>query len=64
MDSQTIKDQVISYIKSLPDDVRLEDIMYHLYVKEKIAQGLKDADEGRLISHEKVKALVEKWLIR
>ena len=61
MSSEKIKDQIISLIKSLPDNVTLEDIMYHLYVREKIFRGLKDADEGKKVSNEKAKQIIEKW---
>jgi len=61
MSTEKIKDQIISFIKSLPDDVTLEDIMYHLYVREKIFRGLKDADEGKIVSNENAKKVIEKW---
>ncbi len=61
MRTEKIKDQIISFIKSLPDDVTLEDIMYHLYVREKIFRGLKDADEGKKVSNEEAKKIIEKW---
>lgn len=32
-----------------------DDIMYEFYVKKKIATGIKAAEEGRTIPHEKVK---------
>ena len=59
--TENIKDQIISFIKSLPDEVTLEDIMYHLYVREKIFHGIKEADEGKKVSHEKAKEIIEKW---
>ena len=31
-----LKEEVISLIKELPDDITLDDIIYHLYVKQKI----------------------------
>jgi len=62
MSTEKIKDQIISFIKSLPEDVTLEDIMYHLYVREKILRGLKEADEGKNVSNEKAKEIIEKWL--
>ena len=62
MSSENIKDQIISFIKTLPDDITLEDIMYHLYVREKIFRGIKDADEGKKVSNEKAKEIIEKWL--
>ena len=61
MSSENIKDQIISLIKSLPDDITIEDIMYHLYVREKISRGIKDADEGIKVSNEKAKEIIEKW---
>ena len=61
MSTENIKDQIISFIKSLPEDVTLEDIMYHLYAREKIFRGLKDADEGKKVSNENAKEIIEKW---
>jgi hypothetical protein len=61
MESKSTRDAVISYLKTLPDDVTLEDIMYNLYVKEKILHGLKDAKAGKVFSNEKAKEIIEKW---
>lgn len=58
---ETEKENVLQMIKELPDDITLEDIMYHLYAREKIIRGLKDADEGRKVSNEKAKEVIEKW---
>ena len=44
-------------ISRLPEEVTWEDIMYRLYVKRKIEEGIKAADEGRTISHDEVKEL-------
>ncbi|TKJ23247.1 MAG: hypothetical protein CEE43_03700 [Promethearchaeota archaeon Loki_b32] len=57
----TEKENVMQMIKELPDDITLEDIMYHLYAREKIIRGLKDANEGRKVSNEKAKEVIEKW---
>ncbi|MFW9989389.1 MAG: hypothetical protein ACFFC3_12100 [Candidatus Odinarchaeota archaeon] len=57
----TEKENILQMIKELPDDSTLEDIMYHLYAREKIIRGLKDADEGRKVSNEKAKEVIEKW---
>ncbi len=56
------KDAVIALIKSLPDNVTLEDIMYHLYVKEKILKGQKQLAEGQAYSQEEIEDQVEQWL--
>ena len=49
------KEQAMSVIQSLPDDCTYDDIMYELYVRKKVEEGIKDADEGRTIPHEEVK---------
>ncbi len=50
-----IKDQAINLIKELPDNVTWEDIMYKLYVREKIEKALDEADKGDFVSHEEAK---------
>ena len=45
-----LKEAVIRLIQSLPDDCTLEDIQYHLYVREKVEAGLRDVAEGRVVS--------------
>jgi predicted transcriptional regulator len=49
------RDVARQIIDQLPDQATWDDIRYALYVKQKIEAGLKAADEGRTISHEKVK---------
>lgn len=49
-------------IKDLPDDVSLDEVMYHLYVKQKILRGLEDVKHDRTYSHDQVKKMLEKWL--
>ncbi len=61
MDSKTTNEMVISYLQTLPDDVSLEDMMYHLYVQEKILRGIKDAEEDNVITDEEMLQTIEKW---
>jgi len=51
------KDEAIKLITRLPDEVSWDDIMYRIYVKRKIEEGVIAADEGRTVSHEEVKEL-------
>jgi predicted transcriptional regulator len=53
----TTKEEALQLISRLPEEVAWEDIMYRLYVKRKIEEGIKAADEGRIISHDQVKEL-------
>lgn len=57
-----IKEQVIELIKALPEDSTLEDIHYHLYVREKVERGLQAIKEGRLVSQEEAEKKVQEWL--
>ncbi len=57
-----VKEQVIELIKSLPEDSTLEDIHYHLYVREKVEHGLKAIDEGRVVTQKEAEKRVEGWL--
>ena len=56
------KAKAIGVIQSLPDDCTLEDIQYHLYVREKVERGIKAIDEGLIVSQEQAEAQVKEWL--
>lgn len=58
----TTKRDIIEMLERMPDDVSLEDIMYALYVRQKVDRGLKDAAEGRLIPHDEVMRKLDEWL--
>jgi len=52
---QRAKDAARQIIDHLPEQATWDDIMYELYVKQKIEAGLKAADEGRTVSHQEAK---------
>jgi predicted transcriptional regulator len=49
-----VKKAMVQLAKNLPDECTWDDVMYQVYVRQKIEAGIKDADEGRLIPHEEV----------
>ncbi len=49
------KESARQIIEHLPEQASWNDIMYELYVKQKIEGGLKAADEGRTVPHEEAK---------
>jgi predicted Zn-ribbon and HTH transcriptional regulator len=59
--SNSVKEEVISLLHELPDDITLDEIMHHLYVKQKIIKGLKDIEDGNTYTHEEVKEMAKKW---
>jgi predicted transcriptional regulator len=54
---KTIKEKAIDSISRLPAEATWEDIIYCLYVRRKSEEGIKAADEGRVVSHHEVKKL-------
>lgn len=58
----TPKEEVRKLLDQLPDDSSLEDIQYHIYVREKIERGLSDVREGRVLSVEEVERRMSRWL--
>jgi predicted transcriptional regulator len=59
---ETAKEQVQHILEQLPQDASLEDIQYHIYVWQKVEQGLADAEAGRVVSHAEVQQRLSKWL--
>ena len=57
----TTKEEALHAISSLPDDAPLEDMMYRLYVLEKIHQGMKDIREGRTVGQEDLEKEMLSW---
>lgn len=57
------KQDVIRFIKGLPENVTLEDILEEQHVRAKIEKGLQDLNTGKTVSHEEVKEKLSKWLI-
>ncbi|MCH7674911.1 hypothetical protein IH879_08165 [candidate division KSB1 bacterium] len=60
---KTAKEKVKKILDTLPDDSSFEDIQYHIYVRSKIEQGLKDIEEGSMLSLEEVERKMTKKII-
>jgi predicted transcriptional regulator len=61
---ESAKEQVQRILGMLPEDASLEDTQYHIYVRQKIEQGLADVEAGRVISHAEVQQRLAKWLTK
>jgi hypothetical protein len=59
---QGLKENVISMIKNMSQDVSVEDIMAELYFRYEVDQGIKQLDEGKGIPHEEIEKRMKKWL--
>jgi predicted transcriptional regulator len=58
----SVKEEVLLMIQQLPDDCTLEDIKYQLYLRSKVAEGLKAIEEGRVVSNEEARRRMAEWL--
>ena len=59
---KTAKDEVREILEQIPDDASLEQIQYHIYVRQKIERGLEDVKNGKTISQEEMEARMVRWL--
>lgn len=61
MQLHTAKQEALDAIQRLPDTVDFEEIVYRLYVINKIHQGMQDVDAGKGISSEELLHEIEQW---
>ena len=62
LEKRSVKDEVIRLIQRLPDDCSVEDIQYHLYVREMVEQGMKDIELGKVVPEREAKRRMKEWL--
>jgi predicted transcriptional regulator len=55
------KREALELIRSMPEDATTADILAELFFKEQVDRGLRDAAEGRVISHQDLKERVVEW---
>ena len=58
---ETLKQEAIKVISSLPQSANIDDIMYELYVIDKINKGRDAAKRGDSISIEELKKEMQLW---
>ena len=56
------KEELKQMINNLPEHFSIEDLQYNLYVRSKIEKGMKDHDEGNVLTHDEVKKRMTQWL--
>jgi predicted transcriptional regulator len=61
MHAHTDKQDAIDVIEQLPDDVPMDEIVYRLYVVNKVRRGMQDVEAGRGISSEELAREIEEW---
>ena len=62
MTTTSPKRLVQDLVERMRDDATFEDIQYELYVLQQIERGLRDVEEGRVVSREDARAHLGRWL--
>jgi predicted transcriptional regulator len=57
-----VKEEIRRMLDQLPEDVSFEDVQYHIYVMQKLERGLKDLEEGRVVTQEEMERRMDRWL--
>jgi hypothetical protein len=55
------KNQILEMIKGLPEKIDVDELIYTLYLKQKLETAEKDVQENRLVAHGDVVKETSKW---
>jgi len=58
---EPLKQEAIEAITKLSNDAEIDDIMYQLYVLDKVRKGREAVEKGETIRHEDLKHEIDKW---
>jgi len=58
---ETLKQEAIRAISKLPESANIDDIMYELYVIDKVNKGREAVERGDSISIEELKKEMQSW---
>ena len=58
---KTLKQDAMKALSTLPEDASIDDIMYRLYVIEKVRKGKEAVRRGETISVDELRREMESW---
>lgn len=58
---ETLKQEAIKVISKLPDTANIDDIIYELYLIDKIKKAREASERGEVISMEDLKKEIQTW---
>ena len=61
MTMQHAKQDALEAIEKLPDDTDMDEIMYQLYVLDKVRKGQEAVNQGRVTNSEELKREIDTW---
>lgn len=61
MQTQSLKQEALASLQQLPEDADIDEIMYRLYVIDKLRKSREAIEKGEVISHEGLRREIEQW---
>ena len=58
---ESLKQEALNVISKMPDTAKIDDIMYRLYVIDKVRKGREAIKRGEVVSIEDLKKEIESW---
>ncbi|MBW2630565.1 MAG: hypothetical protein JRC90_02180 [Deltaproteobacteria bacterium] len=58
---EALKKEPINVISKMPDTAEIDDIMYRLYVIDKVRKGREAVQQGDTVSAEELQKEIESW---
>jgi hypothetical protein len=58
---QAAKQEALKTIDQLPDDADMDEIMYRLYVLDKIRKGQEAVEQNKTLTSEQLKREIDAW---
>ena len=56
-----VKQDALDTISQLPEDTDMDEIMYRLYVLDKVRKGQQAVDKGNTVTSEELKRQIDSW---
>ena len=56
------KAEILQLVQDLPDEIDPEELMYRIYLMQKIQKGEEAIVQGDLLTHEEVVRISDEWL--
>jgi hypothetical protein len=61
MQTQTLKQEALESLRHLPDNADIDEIMYRLYVIDKLRKSREAIKQGQVTSHDDLRREIEQW---
>ena len=58
---ESLKQEALNVISKMPDTAEIDDIMYRLYVIDKVRKGREAVQRGEVVSIEELKKEIASW---